>query len=97
MTNFSKDLDLLESLSKKISDLIHEGDFSIIPKIDTQRQKIIKKIIENNLTEFKLSPRVSKLIEDNDKLINLTEIRIAQSSKKRNILNKRLKAYSYNR
>ena len=97
MTNFSKDLDLLESLSKNISDLIHEGDFSIIPKIDTQRQKIIKKIIDNNLIEFNLSPRVSKLIEDNDKLINLTEIRMAQSSKKRNILNKRLKAYSYNR
>jgi len=97
MSSLSNDLDLLESLSKKISDLIFEGDFSLIPEMDSQRQKIIKKIIDNNLIEFNFSPRVCKLIEDNNKLINFTEAKIAQSSKKRNIFNKRLKAYSYNR
>jgi len=97
MTSLAKDLDLLESLSKKISDLIFEGDFSLIPEIDSQRQKIIKKIIDNNLIDFNFSPRVRKIIENNNKLINFTEGKIAQSSKKRNIFNKRLKAYSHNR
>ena len=97
MTSLAKDLDLLESLSKKISDLIFEGDFSFIPEIDSQRQKIIKKIIDNNLIDFNFSPRVRKIIENNNKLINFTEAKIAQSSKKRNIFNKRLKAYSHNR
>ena len=34
MDNFNRDLDLLENLSKKISDLIYNNDFSQIPFIE---------------------------------------------------------------
>ena len=47
MDNLNSDLDLLENLSKKISDLIYNNEFSQISFIDAQRRALIKKIIES--------------------------------------------------
>ena len=47
MDNFNADLELLENLSKKISDLIYNNDFSQIFYIDKQRRALIKKITDS--------------------------------------------------
>ena len=47
MDNLNSDLDLLENLSKKISDLIYNNEFTQVSFIDAQRRALIKKIIES--------------------------------------------------
>ena len=49
MDNLKKDLDLLENLSKKISDLIYHNDFSQISFIDAQRRALIERIRESEI------------------------------------------------
>ena len=44
MNNLNSDLMLLENLSKKISDLIFDKNFSQVLEIDAQRKLLIKKI-----------------------------------------------------
>ena len=44
MDTINSDLDLLENLSKKISDLIYDNKFNQISEIDAQRKALIKKI-----------------------------------------------------
>ena len=44
MDSINSDLDLLENLSKKISDLLYNNEFSKISEIDIQRKALIKKI-----------------------------------------------------
>ena len=51
MDNLNKDLNLLENLSKKISDLLYNNEFSQITVIDNQRKALIKKITENHAKE----------------------------------------------
>ena len=41
MSNLKEDLDLLEHLSKKISDLIYLNEFSQIATLDNHRKEII--------------------------------------------------------
>ena len=43
MDTFNSDLDLLENLSKKISDLIYNNEFSQISILDAQRKLLIEK------------------------------------------------------
>ena len=43
MDSLNSDLDLLENLSKKISDLLYENKFSDISNIDAKRKALIKK------------------------------------------------------
>ena len=44
MSNLNSDLDLLENLSKKISDLIYNNKYSQISFLDAQRRILIKKL-----------------------------------------------------
>ena len=96
MDNFNRDLDLLENLSKKISDLIYNNDFSQIPFIDAQRRALIKKIIESESKKNAIKKRIGKLLENNIENIKATEIKLQNLSKNHNKFNKRLKAYSMN-
>ena len=96
MDNFNRDLDLLENLSKKISDLIYNNDFSQIPFIDAQRRALIKKIKESESQKNDIKKRIGKLVENNIENIKDTEKKLQNLSKNHNKFNKRLKAYSLN-
>ena len=96
MDNFNRDLDLLENLSKKISDLIYNNDFSQIPFIDAQRRALIKKIKESESQKNDIKERIGKLVENNIENIKATEKKLQNLSKNHNKFNKRLKAYSLN-
>ncbi len=94
MDNLNSDLDLLENLSKKISDLIYNNEFSQISFIDAQRRALIKKIIESESKKNAIKKRIGKLLENNIENIKATEIKLQNLSKNHNKFNKRLKAYS---
>ena len=96
MDNFNRDLNLLENLSKKISDLIYNNDFSQIPFIDAQRRALIKKIKESESQKNDIKKRIGKLVENNIENIKATEKKLQNLSKNHNKFNKRLKAYSLN-
>ena len=95
MDNINSDLDLLERLSKKISDLLYNNEFSQIPKIDTQRKELIKKIKETHLNKNIIKGRISELLENNNKIVRSTETKIHRLYKDHNNFSKRLKAYSF--
>ena len=97
MDNINYDLDLLERLSKKISDLLYFNDFSQISKIDIQRKELIKQIKETHLNKNIIKCRISELLENNNKIVRSTEIKIRKLSKDHNNFSKRLKAYSFNK
>ena len=94
MDNLNTDLDLLENLSKKISDLIYNNEFSQISFIDAQRRALIKKIIESENKKNAIKKRIGKLLENNIENIKATEVKLQNLSKNHNKFNKRLKAYS---
>ena len=94
MDNFNKDLDLLENLSKKISDLIYNNDFSQIPLIDSQRRAIIKKIKESDIQKNNIKNKIGKLVKSNIENIRDTQKKLEILSKNHNRYNNRLKAYS---
>ena len=96
MDSINSDLDLLENLSKKISDLIYNNDFSQIPFIDAQRRALIKKIKESESQKNDIKKRIGKLVENNIENIKATENKLQNLSKNHNKFNKRLKAYSLN-
>ena len=97
MDNINSDLDLLENLSKKISDLIYNNEFSQISFIDAQRRALIKKIIESESKKNAIKKRIGKLLENNIENIKATDIKLQNLSKNHNKFNKRLKAYSMSR
>ena len=97
MNNFKSDLDLLENLSKKISDLIYNNEFSQISTIDTQRKAIIEKIKNSESQKLDIKKRIGKLIQNNIENIKSTEKKLQNLSKNHNKFNKRLKAYSINK
>ena len=97
MNNINYDLDLLENLSKKISDLLYNNEFAEISFIDAQRKALIKKIKENETYKNNIKERVSKLVESNVDMIKTTEAKLRKLSKNHNKFNKRLKAYSYSK
>ena len=94
MDNLNADLDLLESLSKKISDLIYNNDFSQIPLIDIQRVALIKKIKESESQKNDIKKRIGKLVDHNLENVKSTEEKLKKISKNHNKFSKRLKAYS---
>ena len=53
MDDLKVDLDKLEDLSKKISDLIYNNEFSQISFIDSQRRALIEKIMKKQLKQWK--------------------------------------------
>ena len=97
MDSINSDLDLLENLSKKISDLLYNNEFSKISEIDIQRKALIKKIKESQLKKNNIKARISKLLDNNNSMIRSTEKKIYKLSKDHNDFNKRLKAYSFNK
>ena len=97
MDSLSRDLDLLENLSKKISDLIYNNNFSQIPSIDFQRRALIKKIKESEIKKNNIKKKISKLVERNIENISNTEKKLQILSKNHHKYNFRLKAYSFNK
>ena len=97
MDSINSDLDLLENLSKKISDLLYNNEFSKISEIDIQRKALIKKIKESQLKKNNIKERIKKLLENNNTMVHSTEKKLHKLSKNHNKFNKRLKAYSLNR
>jgi len=94
MDNLSSDLDLLENLSKKISDLIYKNEFNQISFLDAQRKLLIEKIKESEIKKNHIKKRIGKLVENNLENIKSTEKKLQNLSKNHNKFNKRLKAYS---
>ena len=97
MDSINSDLDLLENLSKKISDLLYNNEFSKVSEIDIQRKALIKKIKDSQLKKNNIKARISKLLENNNSMVRSTEKKLYKLSKNHNKFNKRLKAYSFNK
>ena len=97
MDSINSDLDLLENLSKKISDLLYNNEFSKISELDIQRKALIKKIKESQLKKNNIKARISKLLENNNSMVRSTEKKLYKLSKNHNKFNNRLKAYSFNK
>ena len=94
MDTINEDLDLLENLSKRISDLIYNNEFSQISLVDAQRRAIIEKVKKNDIEKIAIKKRIGKIIEKNVENIKITEEKLKKLSKNHNQINKRLKAYS---
>ena len=94
MDSLHSDLDLLENLSKKISDLIYNNDFTQISLLDAQRRLLIEKIKEGEIKKVYIKKRIGKLVENNLENIKSTEKKLQNLLKNHNKFNKRLKAYS---
>ena len=96
MDTLNSDLDLLENLSKKISDLIYNNEFTQISLLDAQRKLLIEKIKESEIKKNNIQKRIGKLLENNLENIKATEKKLQNLSKNHSKFNKRLKAYSVN-
>ena len=96
MDTLNSDLDLLENLSKKISDLIYNNQFTQISLLDAQRKLLIEKIKESEIKKNNIKNRIGKLLENNLENIKATEQKLQNLSKNHSKFNKRLKAYSMN-
>ena len=94
MDSLHSDLDLLENLSKKISDLIYNNEFTQISLLDAQRRLLIEKIKESEIKKSHIKKRIEKLVDNNLENIKFTEKKLQNLSKNHNKFNKRLKAYS---
>ena len=97
MDSINSDLDLLENLSKKISDLLYNNEFSQISEIDMQRKALIKKIKESQLKKNNIKARITKLLENNNSMVRSTEKKLHKLSKTHTNFSKRFKAYSFNK
>ena len=97
MDSINSDLDLLENLSKKISDLLYNNEFTQISEIDKQRKVLIKKIKESQLKNNNIKSRISDLLENNNAMVRSTEKKLYKLSKNHNNFIKRFKAYSINK
>ena len=62
METIKSDLELLESMSKKISDLIYNNEFHDISLLDDQRKLLIKKIKESEIKKNDIKKRIGKLV-----------------------------------
>ncbi len=94
MDTLNSDLETLENLSKKISDLIHDNEFANISYLDSQRRLLIEKIKNSEIRRVNIKKRIEKLIENNLENIKATEKKLENSSKNHIQFSKRLKAYS---
>jgi seryl-tRNA synthetase len=97
MDNLNSDLDLLENLSKKISDLIYNNEFAHISYIDAKRRALIEKIKQSESNKNDIKKRIETLVEKNIENVKTTEKKLQHLSKNHNKFNKRLKAYSFNK
>ena len=80
-------LNKLQALSEKISDLIYEGKLYEIKILDNERKKIIHEFKKNNLSEF--NEKLSHIIEHNKVLISKLQDKqneLTKSFQKRKLL-----------
>ena len=94
MNDFESELTLLENLSKKISDLIYNNQFTQISQIDKQRQAIIEKIKNSEKSHLQIESRISDLIINNNEMLKNTKNQLNKLKRDHEKFNKRLKAYS---
>lgn len=97
MDTLNSDLQLLENLSKKISDLIYLNRYKQISELDEQRKEIIRKIKKNQIKKNEIKARIRLLAEDNTRMVQATERKMQLLQKNHNKFNKRLEAYSFNK
>ena len=97
MDSIKSDLDLLENLSKKISDLVYNNKFSQISEINAQRNSIISKIKNSKSKKNQIRSKIKILLENNTTVINNMDKKLYLLKKNHNKFNKRLKAYSFNK
>ena len=97
MDTFNSDLQLLENLSKKISDLIYLNRYKQISELDEQRKEIIRKIKKNQIKKNEIKARIRLLAEGNTRMVQATERKMQLLQKNHNKFNKRLEAYSFNK
>ena len=58
MDTLNSDLQLLENLSKKISDLIYLDRYKQISELDEQRKEIIRKIKKSQIKKNEIKARI---------------------------------------
>ena len=97
MDTLNSDLEMLENLSKKISDLIHDNEFDNISYLDSQRRLLIEKIKNSEIKRVNIKNRIGQIVENNLENIKATEKKLQDLSKNHNKFKKRLKAYSMSR
>ena len=89
------ELNKLEDLSIKISDLINQNKFENIIELDLQRKKIIESITTSpNLNHKK---KIHQIISLNNKSIEDIENKITKLNKNHYHSEKRIKFYSLNK
>ena len=94
MDKLNSDLNSLENLSKKISDLIYNNQFTQIARLDEQRRLLIEKIKKSEIKKNDIKNRISKIVENNTEMVKATENKLQLLTKNHSEHNKRLKAYS---
>ena len=94
MDTLNTDLETLETLSKKISDLIHNNELTNIHYLDVQRRLLIEKIKDSEIKKHDIKKRIKKLADSNLENIKMTERKLKNLSKNYNKFSNRLKAYS---
>ena len=97
MDTLNSDLQLLENLSKKISDLIYSNRYNQISELDEQRKEIIRKIKKSQIKKNHIKDRIRLLAEGNTRMVQATERKMQLLQKNHNKFNKRLEAYSFNK
>ena len=97
MDTLNSDLQLLENLSKKISDLIYLNRYKQISELDEQRKEIIRKIKKSQIKKNEIKARIRLLAEGNTRMVQAAEREMQLLQKNHNKFNKRLEAYSFNK
>ena len=92
---YKDDLDTLEALSIKISDLINKNKFEKIVELDLQRKKIINRI--SQLHKSLPKNKIKNVIQLNNVSISQIEEKIIKLNLTNNKLKKRIKFYSQNK
>ena len=92
MVEYQDDLNKLELLSVKISDLVNTNNFGKILELDLERQKIINKI--SNTVPLSSKNKITEIVNINNISINTIEDKMKNLSVNNNKLNKRINFYS---
>lgn len=90
--SYKEDLNRLESLSRKIADLISNNKFEQILEFDHQRRKIIDKI-KNESRSFDKN-QINGIIDTNKCLVENVEDKMKHLTSNHNKFSKRIKFYS---
>ena len=91
--NDYNDLNQIENLSKKISDLINLGNYSQIEDLDRTRLELIKNFKDKNNKNFQIL--VKKLSLKNTENISQIESKLISLKDEKSKFIKRFKAYNY--